>query len=119
MADLIDVGGGVLRSQAVHVVLPDYPAESIARRSQGVAVAELTVSLSGAAAAVQMLETPDSYIRSALSAALSKWRFQPFKFNGLPVRARGRLVFYFKFVDGNPKVIDAIAAGAWEPSRGR
>jgi hypothetical protein len=77
---------------------PRFPADSLRRASQGVAVARLTLSLAGEVTEVEILEVPDSDIAEELRQRLATWRFDPRKLVGDSgaVAIVGKLTFYFR-----------------------
>ena len=103
------VGLGPLRHSAVFAPLPAYPVESVRNRKQGVAVVQVEVGTSGLVEELHVLEAPDEFIRSAVQGAIKRWRFRPAKRadNQQPLVVVGRLIFYFRIVDGKPTVDDA------------
>jgi TonB family protein len=101
----------VFHLQAISIVLPDYPASSVAKHHTGTAVVELLVSTEGKVSRVDVLESPDAAINAAVAAAAARWTFHPLiTRDNVSHPMKGRLIFYFRIVNGKPKVIDAIAA---------
>jgi len=101
------VGSSVLRMDATTVVKPEYPPSSFSRHHEGPAIVEVHVSQKGSVVAAKVLEAPDAAISDAVDAALKKWSFQPTLLRGTPVQVTGRIVFYFRIVNGKPVVVDA------------
>jgi TonB family protein len=107
--DTILVGPLVFRAQAVVSFLPTYPVRSVMSGHVGRSVVELEVAETGAVSSLRVLEAPDPEIGASVSSALNKWRFRPFelKSRNENVRARSRLIFYFKIENGVGIVTDA------------
>lgn len=102
----IKVGSSVFRGSVSSFVLPQYPDKSTRAKVQGVAVASVLVETNGSVLSVDVLEAPDSLIGDAVRLAVRRWRFRPFVVLDAPARALGRLVFYFKIVDGKGEVAE-------------
>src|SRR5688572_32718797 len=63
---LVKLSEPALRVSAINVVVPSYPAASIARRSNGVAVATAQVDAGGRVRRVDVEQAPDSDIARAM-----------------------------------------------------
>jgi TonB family protein len=103
------IGLGPLRHSAVFAPLPAYPVQSVRRNSQGVVVVQIEVGTSGQVADLHILETPDEFIGSAVAGTIKKWRFNPAKRGDTqqPLIVVGRLIVYYRIVNGKPTVEDA------------
>jgi len=93
--DSVWISPAVLRRHSVEkLVLPEYPAEAVASRTQGTVVVELVVPPSGRATEVRAMSGPTS-LRSSAEAAAWKCEFRPSLLNGIPVTIRSQLHFRF------------------------
>jgi len=94
-----------MRQLARRAPAPVYPASSIANKNTGVAVAQVLVT-NGRDENVNILEAPDEEIGRAVRAAVAKWEFGSVVTVGTtPKQARGKLIFYFRLVNGTPRVL--------------
>jgi len=95
-----------IRRVATKRPLPAYPAESIARKSSGVAVAAVASGVDGRMASVTVLEAPDDAIAAAVREALLAWEIPSTKVMGRsePYGIRGKVTFYFQIVNGHGRV---------------
>jgi protein TonB len=109
---LVKLAPPVLRGRAVNPTLPEYPADSLKARKEGVVVVEITVSAEGVVTAVNVLESPDALMGESVVNCLKRWRFDPPRSvdNTQVFRSEGKLAFYFKLEGGKPVVVDAAAA---------
>lgn len=91
-----------IRKMAKHKPLPEYPADSIARKRSGVAVAAIASGADGRVTSVTVLEAPDDAISAAVREALLKWVVEPATILGQSDRLglRGKVTFYFQIVAG-------------------
>lgn len=108
---ILTVGMQVFRGQVASAELPEYPAVSQKAGHSGRVAADVLVTPDGKVTEVNILESPDEAIGNSVRAAVMKWVFKPFKpkeSHG-PFVVKGRVVFYFRSVDGKPQVIDAAA----------
>jgi TonB family protein len=94
------------RRQAVLIVAPKYPAESLSQGAHGVAVGAVRIAGTGAIKSVALLQAPDRGIGDAMLAALRGWRFKPIaSASGRPVDAVATVVYYFEIKDGTPEIM--------------
>lgn len=115
---IVIVGPGILRHFAESTVLPEYPAISFRARHTGVAVIEVTVSMTGRVSDTKILQAPDRQIASSVETALKGWTFRPLLLSGKPITMKSRLIFYFRVANRKAVVIDAIdAASATAPAQ--
>lgn len=108
----VQLGPGVIRSQAQMIVMPVYPPQSVQAGHSGVAVADIYVSTKGVVEEVKLLQAPDAAIGSEIVKAVSRWTFHPMKTmpDKTPVEIEGRLMFMFSLREGTPKVTDLAGA---------
>jgi TonB family protein len=103
----VRIGSGVLRRNAIEAPRPEYPAESFRAGREGTVVATIMVETDGLVSTVDVLETPDAAMGSAVQTQLKRWRFKPFTtIANEPIRATSRLVFHFAIRDSKPVVIE-------------
>ena len=114
-----------LRGMVQYGPKPVYPPASLDPNTRGVAVASVTVGLTGAVEEFKVVEAPDAATSEALRAAITQWSFGPvFADEGrrVRVRVRGMLTFYLcRNGDGgailNPgDVVQGDAGGALQPN---
>lgn len=91
----IRLSEAVIRKRAVKVVMPVFPEASKNRGTTGVAVAEIEIDRTGTVSRVEVLEAPDSDIKSAVAGAVKQWRFKPATLSGTAVKVLGKLTFYY------------------------
>lgn len=84
-----------LRKKATNIVVPKYPNDAKKAKASGVAVAELTISETGAVLNVKILESPHNSISAAMTEALRQWKFSPFTIKGQPQKIEGKITYYF------------------------
>jgi TonB family protein len=103
------LGPQLLRNEAITAILPAYPKIAGPATHEGRAVAELLISEKGEVTEIQVLEAPDEATSKSVSDALKRWRFRPATGYGSDTAfvVKGRLIFYFKMVNGTPTVLDA------------
>ncbi len=109
-ADLVGfVGCMVLRRSAEVVVLPDYPQSAISRGVAGIVVVQVRYGPGPTVNSVRVLDAPDQETASATVEAVKKWKFRtpPIASTKGPGEKSGRLIFYFRIVNGKPAVVDA------------
>jgi TonB family protein len=94
------------RGQATSRPKPAYPTSSIAARSAGVVVVAIEGSTEGRIDRVEVLQSPDEAMATAVKGASSNWIVSPFTrgYPPEPVRFATKLTFYFRIVDGQGRV---------------
>jgi TonB family protein len=85
----------LLRSQALAAAPPVYPADAIAAGAYGVAIAEITVGVTGHVDRVEILQTPSASIATAVTTAVKQWRFARRTVESRVVRTIGKITYYF------------------------
>jgi TonB family protein len=103
------IGVGVLRAQAIAVVMPVYPPDSVQIRHSGTAVVEIRISTKGRVTDANVLQAPDDRISKAVETAVRQWTFHPLqkdRADGEPAEFKGRLLFYFTVENGRGVVYD-------------
>ena len=95
-----------IRRIATRKPMPVYPAESIARKSAGVAVAAIRSGIDGRVADVSLLEAPDEAIAASVRTALLAWEIPATTVAGRtePYGVRGKVTFYFQIAGGRGRV---------------
>jgi len=76
LPDRVTVTEFTLRNYASKVVMPAFPAQSLRKKNQGVAVVQILVDKEGAVTSVNRLEAPDDSIAQAVERAVLKWKFK-------------------------------------------
>ena len=112
---------GAFRQGATERIMPAFPAASIAGKSEGVVVLQVTAEPSGQVGNVVVLEAPDADIGAAARAAAIEWRFPM-----APRSVRSKLTFYFVIENGrdvvrNPEEMrgNEDVFGGGQPARGQ
>ena len=105
-ANTITMAESSIRRVATKKPLPAYPAESVAKKSTGVAVASIASGVDGRMASVTVLEAPDDAIAAAVRGALLGWEIPPTKVMGRAQEygIRGKVTFYFQIANGRARV---------------
>lgn len=86
---------GAFRQGAAERVMPAFPAASLARRSGGVVVLQVSAEPAGQVGDVVILEAPNAEIGAAARAAALEWRF-----SASPRTVQSKLTFYFVIENG-------------------
>jgi protein TonB len=90
-----DAPGGQLEApKLIYSPSPLYPAFARAQNVQGVVVIDALVDATGKVAETKVLSGPTS-LRQAATEAVSKWKYQPARFNGQPIAMHTTLNFSF------------------------
>jgi protein TonB len=90
-----DAPGGQLEApKLIYSPSPLYPAFARAQNVQGVVVIDALVDATGKVAETKVLSGPTS-LRQAAAEAVSKWKYQPARFNGQPIAMHTTLNFSF------------------------
>ena len=102
------VGSMVLRRLAVVTTLPDYPSASFSNGVQGLVVVAVICDRDANVSGADILQSPDEATAAATIAAVKRWKFRrELVQQGSSRRSvTGRLLFYFRIVNGKPMVID-------------
>lgn len=74
---------------------PAYPAEAKAAKIQGTVEVEIIVDEQGVPVGVKALSGPEE-LRPTAQGYAEEWRFEPFKVDGKPVKARFKLTMPFR-----------------------
>ena len=85
---------GSLIGYATKRVNPTYPRQARTMRMTGIVKVELIIDEKGKVSKIGSASGPSLLKRAARAAAL-KWRFRPFKKDGMPVKATGFVSFNF------------------------
>ena len=124
------VSGGILNRKAVHLPMPEYPAEAKAAGLEGIVYVDVVIDESGtvisAFAATDVRKVPkgrqdgklveaeiqpaDPILRAAAERAASEARFSPTLLSGNPVKVNGTIVFNF-IHDANQKLDGGVLNG--------
>lgn len=107
-ARAVNVPEPAFRQMIVTRVMPEYPAASVARGAQGVAVARVRAGLDNRIERVDVLQSPDADVANAVRAALAQWTLNRRNETGGPVgnAAESRLTFYFQIRNGKGVVLN-------------
>ena len=78
------VGGSIKPPRKVRDVRPNYPADALAARAEGVVILQATIDQSGNVVSARVLRGQPMLDQAAVDAA-TQWQFEPTFFNGVPV----------------------------------
>lgn len=97
-----------LRQLATTHVMPEYPAASVARGADGVAVAHISTGIDDRVDHVDVLQSPDADTADAIRAALTRWVVPVAPEPGSTVRraVQGLVTFYFQIRSGKGVVLN-------------
>lgn len=96
--------------QAKDTVLPAYPPSAFKAGHEGLAVAEVLVNTNGSIASIRLIEAPDPQIGESVVTAVKQWSFHVVTDREyVPIRFKGRVLYYFRRQNNKPVVIDAVA----------
>ena len=96
----------VLRECAVRMNRPVYPEQSSRSGHHGIVVAEVRIGTDGKVLEVQVIESPDQQIKSAVETAIKDWVIIPISYRQTSAFVLSRVVFYFVQHNGVDIVID-------------
>jgi predicted permease len=115
------VEGGI-RKIASNTVKPIYPAEAVRRGIEGVVVARIRAGRDSRMERVDILQTPDPLLATAVTQALMQWRIGS---TGRSMALEGKVTFYFRLERGHGRVLNpeempgnAHVWDAWKPASG-
>jgi hypothetical protein len=115
------VEGGI-RKIASNTVKPIYPAEAVRRGIEGVVVARIRAGRDSRMERVDILQTPDPLLATAVTQALMQWRIGS---TGRSMALEGKVTFYFRLERGHGRVLNpeempgnAHVWDAWKPAIG-
>jgi Ca-activated chloride channel homolog len=94
----VKVFGGVLQSNAIRKVQPEYPALAKAAKASGAVQVQVTVDETGQVIAANVIGGHPLLRNAALEAA-KQWQFKPTQLSGKPVQTQS--VITFNFDSGN------------------
>jgi TonB family protein len=90
------------------VVMPEFPVEARAHRTQGVCVVEIFISPAGKVTRSKVLQAPSDQVGQAAEKALRRWTF-PSERDDTRERV-GKITFYFTFEHGDAVVRSPYSA---------
>jgi TonB family protein len=80
----VDVSAGVMAANLVSAPEPSYPKLASLTRTQGNVVMEAVISKDGTVEEVHVIKG-HRLLRGAAKNAVRKWRYRPYKVDGVPV----------------------------------
>ncbi|HYG11707.1 MAG TPA: energy transducer TonB [Pyrinomonadaceae bacterium] len=92
---VVRVGEDGMRKSAEKTVMPVYPAETIKKAQQGIAVVEAQYNGKGEVTETIVIEAAAPEIGQAVVDAVKQWKFKSSSLDGKPISVRGKLTFYF------------------------
>lgn len=104
----VTMGEWGLRTFATTAPMPEYPRESLEGKVSGVVVASVDFGFDGRAQSVEILESPDVPTAAAVRDAVRRWTIPDGQRASRPATyvIRGKLTFYFQFVNRKGRVVD-------------
>ena len=96
------------RPFAIETTMPTYPDESKENKISGIVVTEVTTNQNGNVIQLNVLQSPDEYIKEATIEALKQWEFKPpsKKEDGREYFwGECKITFLFRLDNGNAEVI--------------
>jgi protein TonB len=94
-------GGGVVRLNEPQAFAyyeePEYPTRARKLGREGKVVLDLTIDERGKVVNVDVVETTDQMFVSTSISAAKRWKFQPYKKDGVPVRCWAPYTIHFYF----------------------
>ena len=94
----------LFRTQTIETVMPTYPEKSKENKTSGVIITEVITNQHGNVIQLNVLQSPDEYIRDATIAALKQWKFMPLIIEGRKYFRDGKITFLYTLDDGNAEV---------------
>jgi protein TonB len=94
LAERMPISGGVLNGKATHKPAPDYPAEALAARAQGVVTVQILVNEDGTVKFARATYGHE-LLRPAAVEAARKARFAPTRLEGQPIKVAGVVTYNF------------------------
>ncbi len=95
-ASTVTLASGVMAGSVISKASPIYPAEAKARHVQGHVLIAVTIGKDGLVHNPVVVHDPDMLLSQAALDAVSKWRYQPYLLDGVPVEVHTviRVDFY-------------------------
>jgi len=94
----------LFRTQTIETIMPTYPEKSKENKTSGVIITEVITNQHGNVIQLNVLQSPDEYIRDATIAALKQWKFMPLIIEGRKYFREGKITFLYTLDDGNAEV---------------
>jgi TonB family protein len=94
-ASTLHVSERLLRSQAIKIVLPQYPTQARQKGIHGILVVAISVNAQGKVVRAAARSAEPLLAESSIKAALHS-NFRPYVLNGLPVPVSGRITYEFR-----------------------
>jgi TonB family protein len=88
------VSQGVMESNLVHKVNPDYPEEARASRIQGDVILKVIISREGDVSHLEVISGHPLLAEAALNA-VKQWKYKPYFLNGNPVEIESTILVRF------------------------
>lgn len=103
--DLLLLSELSLRQRALKVVMPEYPAEALEAKAQGLVVVAVRFDTGGNLVKDRVVESPHPAITRAVEQALGQWKIKPVTLlSGEAARTQGELRFIYEIKDGEGRV---------------
>jgi TonB family protein len=92
----------LIRGEATNAPTPEYPAEAIDARLQGLVDVAVVFDENGKTMRIKILESPGPSLSKAVESAVRQWTMRGglFTLEHIPVRTVGELRFHFVIKDG-------------------
>jgi TonB family protein len=92
----VRVNPEVLQGLLVDQPAPVYPAKAKENHIQGRVLLALTIDKIGTTRDIRVLTSPDQALTDSAVAAVSQWRYRPYRLNGSPVDVQSTVEVNFK-----------------------
>lgn len=99
-----------IRRFAIKTSPPHYPREYALAKREGSVTVELLISPEGEIRNLSVVAATDELFSRSVTTAVRNWVFRPRSLlsgEPFPYPLKGRLIFYYRFINGQPSVIDA------------
>lgn len=87
---------GFVKGSLVSQTIPNYPDEARKKHIQGKVVLEITIDASGVPRDIRMVSSPDQALTDSAIEAVTQWRYEPSRLNGLPVSLKSTVEVNFQ-----------------------
>jgi TonB family protein len=99
-ANVVRKSTDVLQQEAINRVEPIYPPLALVTKISGSVIVEIAVNEEGNVTSTRIV-SGHPLLKDAAIAAAKKWKFNPTRLSGVPVKVIGNLIFNFKSNDQN------------------
>jgi TonB family protein len=87
---------GFVQGFLVSKTIPNYPADARKKHIQGKVVLEIIIDASGVPRDIHMVSSPDQALTDSAIEAVTQWRYEPSRLNGIPVSLKSTVEVNFQ-----------------------